>query len=102
MCGIAGFARFDGTRLSGDREVAILRKLAQQIAHRGPDDEQIYFWTNVGFIFRRLSIVDPEGGRQPLFSEDQTVALICNGEIFNHQELRNRFARDHRFGSGSD
>jgi asparagine synthase (glutamine-hydrolysing) len=102
MCGIAGFARFDGTRLSGDREVAILRKLAQQIAHRGPDDEQIYFWTNVGFIFRRLSIVDPEGGRQPLFSEDQTVALICNGEVFNHQELRNHFARDHRFGSGSD
>lgn len=102
MCGIAGIVRLDGAVLSHESDAAVLRGLTRQIAHRGPDDEQIHLWANVGLGFRRLSIVDPAGGRQPLFNEDRTVAVICNGEIYNHKELRYRLARDHRFGGGSD
>jgi len=102
MCGIAGIVRLDGVALSREVDGSVLRGLTHQIAHRGPDDEQFYFWANVGLGFRRLSIVDPEGGRQPLFNERQTVALVCNGEIYNHKELRSRFAHDHHFRSGSD
>jgi asparagine synthase (glutamine-hydrolysing) len=102
MCGIAGIVRLDGAVLSYERDAPLLRALTRQIAHRGPDDEQIHLWANVGLGFRRLSIVDPAGGRQPLFNEDCTIAVICNGEIYNHKELRSRFARHHRFGSGSD
>jgi len=102
MCGIAGIVRLDGSMLSAERDGCLLRSLLGQIAHRGPDDEQLHFWSNVGLGFRRLSIVDPEGGRQPLFDEALRIALICNGEIYNHKELRSRFARDHQFRTGSD
>jgi asparagine synthase (glutamine-hydrolysing) len=102
MCGIAGIVRLDGAAVSREIDGSALRDLTHQIAHRGPDDEQFHFWANVGLGFRRLSIVDPEGGRQPLFNEAGTVALVCNGEIYNHKELRSRFARDHHFRSGSD
>jgi asparagine synthase (glutamine-hydrolysing) len=102
MCGIGGIVRLDGAAVSREMDGPVLRGLMHQIAHRGPDDEQFHFWANVGLGFRRLSIVDLEGGRQPLFNEAQTVALVCNGEIYNHKELRSRFARDHHFGSESD
>ena len=103
MCGIAGIIHLDGAPAeAGGRDGQILRQLTRAIAHRGPDDEQLHFWQNVGLGFRRLSIVDPQGGRQPLFSEDGSVALICNGEIYNHRQLRARFADDMQFRSGSD
>jgi asparagine synthase (glutamine-hydrolysing) len=102
MCGIAGIVHLDGSVVSHEQDGLALRGLTHQIAHRGPDDEQVHFWENVALGFRRLSIVDPEGGRQPLFNEAHTVALICNGEIYNHKELRSRFARDHQFRSESD
>jgi asparagine synthase (glutamine-hydrolysing) len=102
MCGIAGIVRLDGAAVSREMDGSVLRGLMHQIAHRGPDDEQFHFWANVGLGFRRLSIVDPEGGRQPLFNEAQTVVLVCNGEIYNHKELRSCFAGDHHFRSRSD
>jgi asparagine synthase (glutamine-hydrolysing) len=71
MCGIAGFIDLNGANLVAERDVPLLRNLARQIAHRGPDDEQIFLWRNVGLAFRRLSIVDPAGGSQPLFNEDR-------------------------------
>jgi asparagine synthase (glutamine-hydrolysing) len=102
MSGIAGVVRLDGAAVSPVMDGATLRGLTDLIAHRGPDDEQFHFWANVGLGFRRLSIVDPEGGRQPLFNRTRTVVLICNGEIYNHRKLRSRFASCHRFTSGSD
>ena len=102
MCGIVGIVRLDGVHLSHERDAPLLRSLAQQIAHRGPDDEQLHLWANVGLAFRRLSIVDLTGGRQPLFNEDHTVVLICNGEIYNHEAIRSRFANNHRFRTRSD
>ena len=102
MCGIAGIVRLDGAHLSGDSDVPLLRSMTRQVAHRGPDDEQVFVWGNVGLGFRRLSIVDPTDGQQPLFNEDHTVALICNGEIYNHRDLKSRFGNGHRYRTGSD
>lgn len=102
MCGIAGIVRLDGAAVSRGIEGHALGGMTEQIAHRGPDDEQFLFWDNVALGFRRLSIVDVAGGRQPLFNEAKTVALICNGEIYNHRDLRRRFARAERFRSQSD
>jgi len=102
MCGIAGFVDLSGRVLVEQRDAELLHQMAGQIAHRGPDDEQIHLWTNVGLAFRRLSIVDIDGGRQPLFNEDQTILVICNGEIYNHRHLRARFGKDHVFRSRSD
>lgn len=102
MCGIAGIVRLDGAAVSRGVEGRALAGMTGQIAHRGPDDEQFLFWDNVALGFRRLSIVDVEGGRQPLFNEAETVALICNGEIYNHRDLRRRFGGAQRFRSQSD
>ncbi len=102
MCGIGGIIRLDGAPVSKDADGKILRAMARQMAHRGPDDEQIYIHANVGLCFRRLSIVDLEGGQQPLFNEKRSVVTICNGEIYNHKDLRARFFPDGRFKTNSD
>jgi asparagine synthase (glutamine-hydrolysing) len=82
MCGIAGFV--------GAGDLADLRRMADAIRHRGPDAEG--FWTdNDRRIFlghRRLSIVDLEGGAQPMWTADRTVGVVFNGEIYNHAVLR--------------
>ncbi len=85
MCGIAG--AFD---LTGAREFPAERLLAMTgaIAHRGPDDEQIHIEPGVALGARRLSIVDLEGGRQPLCNEDGSVWVAFNGELFEYPELR--------------
>ena len=99
MCGIAGFA--DG-RLTYDPAQA-LRAMADAIAHRGPDTEGYFLENEVGMAFRRLSIIDPAGGGQPLYSEDGQIVLTCNGEIYNFQDLRADLElRGHVFATKSD
>jgi asparagine synthase (glutamine-hydrolysing) len=85
VCGICGKLNFDR-----DAEVspAIVRGMADTIAHRGPDDEGYFFQGAVGLGFRRLSIIDLAMGHQPLSNEDGTIWIIFNGEIYNYQELR--------------
>ena len=102
MCGIGGIIRLDGAHVSPEADGGPLRLMARQMAHRGPDDEQIHFHANVGLCFRRLSIVDLKGGQQPLFNEKRSVVTICNGEIYNHKELRNRLLPNCNFRTHSD
>jgi asparagine synthase (glutamine-hydrolysing) len=98
MCGIAGWA--------GDvaADEAVLQRMCDAIRHRGPDDEG--YWVQpgrVGLGFRRLSIIDLEGGNQPLFNERRTAAVTCNGEIYNFQALRRDLERrGHEFRTRSD
>jgi asparagine synthase (glutamine-hydrolysing) len=95
MCGLAGFVRFDRP-LDPAADGPILRTMASVIAHRGPDDEQVRIRGNVGFAFRRLSIVDLGGGEQPMISPDGALMQMTNGEIYNHAELRAAMdLRDH-------
>ena len=58
------------------------------IVHRGPDDEGVYLGDGVALGMRRLSIIDLEGGHQPISNEDQTVWIVFNGEVYNYRELR--------------
>ncbi|MFJ7095856.1 asparagine synthase (glutamine-hydrolyzing) [Streptomyces mirabilis] len=86
MCGIAGVARIDGAALGPETDT-LLDGLADALLHRGPDDRELLRHDGVGLAFTRLSLVDPVGGGQPLFSEDGSVVLIANGEVYNHREL---------------
>jgi asparagine synthase (glutamine-hydrolysing) len=82
---------------------AQVRDMTDTIVHRGPDDEGIHVRGNVGLGMRRLSIIDLSGGRQPIYNEDRTVAIVFNGEIYNFQELRRGLeSRGHEFRTHSD
>lgn len=102
MCGIAGFINLDGRPLVNGQDEPILKRMGDAIHHRGPDDTQTMLWENVGFIFKRLSIVDLAGGRQPFTTQDGRVSAMVNGEIYNHQEIRKELAMRHRLASHSD
>ena len=85
MCGICGKYNFrDGKPV----DQAIIRRMTRTIVHRGPDDEGYYFSGSLGFGFRRLSIIDLEGGHQPMSDGDRSVWVVFNGEIYNFPELR--------------
>lgn len=100
MCGINGILVGSGTL--GDVEARVAAMNAQ-MAYRGPDGEGAWAEGPVCLGMRRLSIIDLEGGMQPLFNEDRSLVLVCNGEIYNHLELRSGLEeRGHRFASGSD
>src|SRR3954466_29296 len=100
MCGISGIISREGVTLDDTARVA---SMSRALVHRGPDDSGVFSAPHVALASRRLSIIDLGGGRQPLYNEDRTRALVANGEIYNHAELRRRLeARGHRFTTGSD
>jgi asparagine synthase (glutamine-hydrolysing) len=100
MCGIAGVVGHkndDGI----DRET--IHCMCQTMVHRGPDDEGCFVSKGVGLGMRRLSVIDLAGGRQPVFNEDRTIAVVFNGEIYNFSELRQQLEmQGHKFSSNSD
>lgn len=99
MCGIV-------TVFGAEGEIASLRpeilKMSKKIRHRGPDWSGIYCGDKAILAHERLSIVDPESGGQPLKTKDGKVILAVNGEIYNHRELRQRYAGRYEFLTGSD
>lgn len=76
--------------------------MAKKIRHRGPDWSGIYCGQSAILAHERLSIVDPQSGKQPLYSPDKKQILAVNGEIYNHQEIRNSYAGKYQFQTGSD
>ena len=99
MCGIVAILRVQ-QQTSELRQKAL--KMSQKIRHRGPDWSGIYCGGSAILAHERLSIVDPESGQQPLFSPDRKQVLAVNGEIYNHQEIRRRYAGKYDFQTGSD
>jgi asparagine synthase (glutamine-hydrolysing) len=100
MCGILGSVSLSPVVLP---DCEALRRMATTIRHRGPDDEGFYVDGRVALGMRRLSIIDVDGGHQPLSNEDGTLWLVCNGEIYNFRELRSELlAKGYRFKTGSD
>jgi asparagine synthase (glutamine-hydrolysing) len=82
---------------------ALVKKMTDTIAHRGPDDDGFHCGRGIGLGHRRLSIIDLEGGHQPLANEDQTIWVVFNGEIYNFEELNQRYLRTgHQFRTRSD
>ena len=99
MCGIHGIVALGGEHPEPDD----LHKMGAVTTHRGPDDEGIYADGPVAIGMRRLSIIDLEGGHQPITNADETLAVVCNGEIYNFRELRAELEpRGHRFSTNSD
>ena len=99
MCGIAGILNIK-TQTKELRDKAL--KMAQKIRHRGPDWSGIYVGGSAILAHERLSIVDPQSGGQPLYSPDRKQVLAVNGEIYNHRDIRARYAGQYDFQTGSD
>ena len=77
--------------------------MCRAMVHRGPDEEGVYLGAGVGLGMRRLSIIDLDGGQQPISNEDGSVWVVFNGEIYNYRELRRRAdTRGHTFRTASD
>src|SRR3989344_1891939 len=94
MCGIAGFY--------GLEDKGLLNRMTSPLNHRGPDGGGYYSDKLVSLGHRRLSIIDLEGGKQPITNEDGSVVVIYNGEIYNHKELRKELESKHKFKTNSD
>lgn len=100
MCGIAGIFAYS-TREPVDQR--LLESMADSMLHRGPDDAGFYVDEGIGFSFRRLSIIDIEGGHQPMSNADESTWVMLNGEIYNFRELRRELeSAGHRFRTASD
>ena len=100
MCGIAGILEFGRDARAS---ATALREMCRVMAHRGPDDDGFYTDGGLGIGMRRLSIVDLKTGHQPISNEDGTLWIVFNGEIYNHQALREQMiARGHSYSTHSD
>src|SRR6185436_14833253 len=91
MCGIAG--QFNYAR-NEPVEPGAIRRMADSISHRGPDDEGYLIAGSLGLGFRRLSIIDLAGGHQPMSDAEKSVWVVFNGEIYNYPELRRELEAD--------
>jgi asparagine synthase (glutamine-hydrolysing) len=101
MCGICGYYDASGKAKKVDEEV--LGRMTERLVHRGPDSFGQFVAQNIGLGFRRLSLIDLSGGDQPLYNEDRSLVLICNGEIYNYRELRDELInKGHSFSTRSD
>lgn len=96
MCGIAGQVSFPNA------SVAQVDQAIKALRHRGPDGVGVYSAGAVAMAHARLSIIDLAGGSQPMFNEDETVAVVFNGEIYNYREIRDQLAGRHHFRTDSD
>jgi asparagine synthase (glutamine-hydrolysing) len=95
MCGICGFV--------GDNDPALLDRMLNRLVHRGPDEEGTHHGAGVAFGVRRLRVIDPTGGHQPVRNETGSVWAVLNGEIYNYRELRGELIqKGHRFQSNCD
>ena len=99
MCGITGFALTDSVR----DPKRVIDLMGERIKHRGPDDVGYYIDDSVALVHRRLSIIDLESGKQPIYNEDGSCVIVYNGEVYNFQELREDLvARGHVFSTHTD
>ncbi len=100
MCGLAGVIDLRGRR---EPDRAQIERMAATLIHRGPDDVGTLIAPGVGLAYRRLSIVGVSNGQQPIFNEDRSVVVICNGELFDYPERKAELeARGHVFRTQSD
>ncbi len=97
MCGIVGIVSKE------DNKKKIIKKMADRIAHRGPDDEGYYTDDDIALGHRRLAIIDINTGIQPMYNEDENLIVVFNGEIYNYIELKSELKKKkHKFKTKSD
>lgn len=101
MCGICGFIKFD-QRISGE-DYQTIERMNEKLLHRGPDAQNTLIFENLALGFSRLSIIGLQNGMQPMTNEDDSLLLVCNGEIFNYIELKEELVnKGHVFTTLSD
>ncbi len=101
MCGVGGYFSREG--IDPEEGRALLARMAEALQHRGPDDTGMLVTPHCGLVSTRLSIIDVEHGHMPLFNEDEQVAVVFNGEIYNHRALRGSLEPSgHRFRTNAD
>jgi len=97
MCGFVGFV--DKTK----NKKKIIKDMADIIVHRGPDSDGYYVDNNIALGFRRLSIIDLEGGTQPIYNEDKSMVIVYNGEVYNYMDIKKDLVeKGHKFSTDSD
>src|SRR3989338_8885640 len=95
MCGICGY--------QGIKDKGLIKDMLNSLVHRGPDDYGIYNDKNITLGHRRLSIIDLNNGKQPIYNEDKSMVISFNGEIYNYQELRKELQeKGHIFSTNTD
>ena len=99
MCGICGYLSLNHKTHALPETI---KRMADSMMHRGPDEYGEYFDRGLGLGFRRLSIIDLKTGSQPMHNEDGSVTVVFNGEIYNYPELRSRLEARHHFVTASD
>ena len=98
MCGINGII---SKKSNKKKNLKIIKDMNNKIIHRGPNAEGIYADDRVALGHRRLSIIDLEGGNQPIYNEDESIMIVYNGEVYNYKELKEELT-DHTFKTNSD
>src|SRR5436190_21628854 len=103
MCGIAGWVNLTKSKdVRGQRE-AVLHSMCETIVHRGPNSEGLWLDETVALGMRRLSIIDLTTGDQPVFSEDKSIVVMMNGELYNYREVRAELEKKgHKFVTQTD
>ena len=97
MCGFVGYINKEADKKDN------IKKMADLIAHRGPDSEGFYTDEDIALGFRRLSIIDLNNGSQPIYNEDNSMVIVFNGEIYNFQYLRDELEiKGHTFKTNTD
>ena len=100
MCGLCGYLDMSKEQ-SAEKDV--LTSMTETMVYRGPDSSGYFLKDHLGLGFRRLSLIDLEGGHQPLYNEDKSIVLVCNGEVFNYLELKKDLVhKGHRFRTNTD
>ena len=100
MCGFVGYVNAENDKETNQK---IIKAMADRIIHRGPDQDDYYVDSEVSLGFRRLSIIDLDGGSQPITNEDGSRVIVFNGEIYNYQEIREELIeKGHIFKTKTD
>ena len=98
MCGICGAVDFSGAVNAAE----VVRRMTPTMQHRGPDDEGYLDRGSLSLGMRRLSIIDLEGGHQPIFNEDGKIGVVLNGEIYNFQQLQQQMMMQQQAQPGAE
>ena len=103
MCGIAGWANLSSKKPLQSNSETVLHAMCEQMKHRGPDSEGLWTGDSVALGMRRLSIIDLHTGEQPVYSEDKSIVVVMNGELYNFREVRTDLEkRGHKFETQTD
>ncbi len=97
MCGIAGIVASNAMNYT-----KLIEKMRKTLSHRGPDEDGECFFFDAAFAHTRLSIIDITSGKQPMLSDDKTLCIVLNGEIYGYKSIKEKLINKYKFNNNSD